>query len=37
MARLMRVYAFVNLAGLVMLWLSGFVLRFAEDVDTLHF
>ena len=37
MARLMWVYVFVNLTGLVMLWLSSFVLRFTEDIDTLHF
>ena len=37
MARLVWVYVFVNLIGLVMLWLSSFVLRFTEDIDTLHF
>ena len=37
MAQLIWVYIFVNLTGLVMLWLSSFVLRFAEDIDTPHF
>lgn len=37
MAQLMWVYVSINLTGLVVLWLSSFVLRFAEDIDTLHF
>ena len=37
MARLMWIYVFLNLLGLVMLLLSSFVLRFAKNVDTLHF
>lgn len=37
MARLMWIYVFLNLLGLVMLLLSSFVLRFAKNVDALHF